>query len=355
MGESGSGKTTLALGAIGYLPANGRVESGMSHLAGIDLAGRTRRQLRHVWGSKIGLVSQNPQAALNPTLTIGQQLDEMGRRHLDLGRRGARAASLAMLERVAMPDSQAVVSRYPHQLSGGMLQRCAIAMALLTHPDLLIMDEPTTGLDVTTQATILDLLEDLKAEFRTAILYITHNLGVVSRICDRIAVMYAGEIFEEASAIDLFARPLHPYTANLLHCVPRLGGASPGTVDRDGWRRSRARCPSWTICLQDAFSLPAAHLRQRTAGRRGRPWCGRTATVGRPVYDGGCCDRTKDGWRLFSLTRSRWHGPAGRAGCCRGRRRPLLPPSFPLRTWPRTSPDLEAGRRSRPSMARLSP
>jgi peptide/nickel transport system ATP-binding protein len=227
VGESGSGKTTLALGAIGYLPANGRVESGMSHLAGIDLAGRTRRQLRHVWGSKIGLVSQNPQAALNPTLTIGQQLDEMGRRHLDLGRRGARAASLAMLERVAMPDSRAVVSRYPHQLSGGMLQRCAIAMALLTHPDLLIMDEPTTGLDVTTQATILDLLEDLKAEFRTAILYITHNLGVVSRICDRIAVMYAGEIFEEASAIDLFARPLHPYTANLLHCVPRLGGTSP--------------------------------------------------------------------------------------------------------------------------------
>ncbi len=229
VGESGSGKTTLALGAIGYLPANGRVESGVSRFAGVDLAGRTTQQLRHIWGSKIGMVSQNPQAALNPTLTIGRQLDEMGRRHLDLGRRQARAASLAMLERVAMPDSRAVVSSYPHQLSGGMLQRCAIAMALLTHPDLLILDEPTTGLDVTTQATILDLLEDLKAEFRTAILYITHNLGVVARICDRIAVMYAGEVFEEASAEDLFARPLHPYTANLLHCVPRLGT----TPDRD--------------------------------------------------------------------------------------------------------------------------
>ncbi|OFW59300.1 MAG: hypothetical protein A2133_04950 [Actinobacteria bacterium RBG_16_64_13] len=230
VGESGSGKTTLALGAIGYLPANGRVESGTSRLAGVDLAGRPRRELRHVWGSKVGLVSQNPQAALNPTLTIGRQMDEMGRRHLSLGRRAAREASLAMLERVAMPDPQAVASRYPHQLSGGMLQRCALAMALLTHPAVLILDEPTTGLDVTSQATILDLLDDLKAQFHTAILYITHNLGVVARVCDRIAVMYAGEISEEATAPDLFAQPLHPYTANLLRCVPRLGGQ--GTQER---------------------------------------------------------------------------------------------------------------------------
>ena len=259
VGESGSGKTTLALGAIGYLPANGRVESGGSQLVGIDLAGRPRRELRHLWGSRIGLVSQNPQAALNPTLNVGRQLDEMGRRHLGLDRRPAREASLAMLERVAMPDPKATVSLYPHQLSGGMLQRCAIAMALLTHPDLLILDEPTTGLDVTSQATILDLLDDLKAEFRMAMLYITHNLGVVARICDRIAVMYAGEIFEEAAATDLFARPLHPYTANLLRCVPRLGSASPGQqpAHRPGGQVTQERLATIPGSLPPLDDLPS--------------------------------------------------------------------------------------------------
>ncbi len=223
VGESGSGKTTFALGAIGYLPENGQIDRGASRLHGLDLVTLPSKQMRGLWGSKIGLVSQDPQGALNPTLTIGRQLDEMGGRHLGLGRTAARQASLAMLERVDMPDPQTVVERYPHQLSGGMLQRCAIAMALLTHPDLLILDEPTTALDVTTQALILDLLEDLRDEFELAILYITHNLAVVSRFCDRVVVMYAGEVFEEGSVVDLFSRPLHPYTANLLHCVPRLG------------------------------------------------------------------------------------------------------------------------------------
>jgi peptide/nickel transport system ATP-binding protein len=227
VGESGSGKTTFALGAIGYLPENGRVDLGTSRLHGVDLVTLPKKQLRGLWGSKIGLVSQDPQGALNPTLTIGRQLDEVGRRHLGMGKGEARQASLAMLDRVHMPDPQTVIERYPHQLSGGMLQRCAIAMALLTHPDLLILDEPTTALDVTTQALILDLLEELSNEFDLAILYITHNLGVVSRFCDRVVVMYAGDVFEQGSVLELFTRPLHPYTANLLHCVPRLGG-SPG-------------------------------------------------------------------------------------------------------------------------------
>jgi peptide/nickel transport system ATP-binding protein len=225
VGESGSGKTTLALGAIGYLPPGGRVTGGASYLAGEPVAGRSPRELRAVWGSRIGLVSQNPQTALNPSMTIGAQLDESGRRHLGLSRAAARQASLSMLERVEMPNPRAVASRYPHQVSGGMLQRCAIAMALLTHPDLLILDEPTTALDVTTQAVILDLIGSLRAEFGMAILYITHNLGVVRSVCDRIAVMYAGEVFEEATAAELFERPLHPYTANLIRCLPRLGGA----------------------------------------------------------------------------------------------------------------------------------
>jgi peptide/nickel transport system ATP-binding protein len=223
VGESGSGKTTFALGAIGYLPENGRVDRGTSRLHGVDLVTLPRKAMRGLWGSKIGLVSQDPQGALNPTLTIGRQLDEMATRHLGLRAAAARQASLGMLERVHMPDPRIVVERYPHQLSGGMLQRSAIAMALLTHPDLLILDEPTTALDVTTQALILDLLEDLRDEFELAILYITHNLGVVSRFCDRVVVMYAGDVFEEGEVAELFTRPLHPYTANLLHCVPRLG------------------------------------------------------------------------------------------------------------------------------------
>lgn len=239
VGESGSGKTTLALGAIGYLPANGRVVAGSVRLGTADLSSLSRRELRRVWGARIGLVSQDPQGAFNPSLTVGRQLDEMGRRHLALTRRAARESSLAMLQRVDMPDPRSVLDRYPHQLSGGMLQRAAIAMALLTGPDLLILDEPTTALDVTTQALVLDLLEELKEEYSTAMVYITHNLGVVARVCDRVAVMYAGQVVEQGTVAELFGRPLHPYTINLLNCVPWFGAASsarlatiPGALPR---------------------------------------------------------------------------------------------------------------------------
>ena len=261
VGESGSGKTTLALGAIGYLPANGRVTSGTVRLGDTELTALSRHQMRQVWGSRIGLVSQNPQAALNPSLTMGRQLDEMGRRHLGLGRRAARDLTLTMLRRVDMPDPASVTARYPHQLSGGMLQRSAIAMALLTNPDLLILDEPTTALDVTTQAMVLDLLDELKAEFSSAILYITHNLGVVSRICDRVAIMYAGEIFEESSAAGLFGRPLHPYTLNLLSCVPRFKatGAADGARNGSGGHTAGAgaRLATITGSLPRLDDLPA--------------------------------------------------------------------------------------------------
>jgi peptide/nickel transport system ATP-binding protein len=223
VGESGSGKTTLALGAVGYVSAGGRISAGKSLLRGSDLLALPRRDLRHIWGSRIGTVAQDPQGAFNPTLTIGRQLDEVAGLHLGLKPAAARRATLEMLERVGMPAATAVAARYPHQLSGGMLQRCAIAMALLPRPELLLLDEPTTSLDVTIQALLLDLLHELRAEFELAILYITHNLAVVAQFCDRVAVMYAGKIVEEAGAVELFARPLHPYTANLLRCAPRLG------------------------------------------------------------------------------------------------------------------------------------
>ena len=222
VGESGSGKSTLAMGAIRYLAANGRVTSGSVRLNGVELLSLSAKELRALWGSKIGVVYQSPLSALNPSIPIGRQLAEVARLHLGMDRAAARERVAGMLAKVAMPDPEAVMRRYPHQLSGGMLQRCVIAMALMTSPSLLIMDEPTTALDVTTQAVVLDLVAELKREFDSAILYITHDLGVITKICDRVGVMYAGEFMEQAELHTLFRRPRHPYTLDLLGCVPRF-------------------------------------------------------------------------------------------------------------------------------------
>jgi peptide/nickel transport system ATP-binding protein len=222
VGESGSGKSTLAMGAIRYLASNGRVTEGSVRLGGVDLLALPAKELRELWGSKIGVVYQSPLSALNPSIVIGKQLAEVARQHLGMDAAPARARVAEMLTKVAMPDPEAVMRRYPHQLSGGMLQRCVIAMALMTNPSLLIMDEPTTALDVTTQAVVLDLVGELKREFDSAILYITHDLGVITKICDRVGVMYAGEFMEQAALRELFKHPLHPYTLDLLGCVPRF-------------------------------------------------------------------------------------------------------------------------------------
>ncbi|MGD0727329.1 MAG: ABC transporter ATP-binding protein [Spirochaetia bacterium] len=222
VGESGSGKTTLAMGAIGYLSGNGRVTAGFSRLRDQQLTGLSRRRMRRIWGSRIGMVYQNPSTALNPSMRIGGQLAEIARRHLGLSRVEAGRKARDMLARVAMPDPESVLRRYPHQLSGGMLQRSVIAMALITDPELLILDEPTTALDVTTQAVVLDLVLRLKRQFDSSILYITHDLAVVSKLCDRVGVMYAGEFCEQADMRTLYKRPLHPYTLSLLGCVPRF-------------------------------------------------------------------------------------------------------------------------------------
>lgn len=223
VGESGSGKTTLILGAMRYLTQNGRVTQGTVELDGQDLLALSEREMRRVWGKKITLVPQNPQSSLNPAIRIGEQVAETLRHHMGMNADQARQRTLELFEMVHLADPKRVADSYPHQVSGGMQQRVMIAMALSTEPMLLVLDEPTTSLDVTTQAVILDLVRELITGRQTAALYVTHNLGVVAQVCDRVAVLYAGDLVEDAGTRDLYHTPLHPYTRGLLDSVPRLG------------------------------------------------------------------------------------------------------------------------------------
>ncbi len=263
VGESGSGKTTLALAVMRYLPENGAILKGRIQLAGRDLVGLSLDEMRSVWGKEIALVPQNPQSSLNPSLRVGEQMAETLRHHQGLSGAAAGARVVDLLARVHIADPERVASSYPHQISGGMQQRVMIAMALSTEPLLLILDEPTTSLDVTTQAVILDLISELIHGRQTAALYVTHNLGVVSQLCDRIAVLYAGELVEDAATADLFRQPLHPYSQGLIDSVPRLGaskdkgqlrsikGQIPPLWEREAGCIFAARCPvAVEICAQ---------------------------------------------------------------------------------------------------------
>ncbi len=223
VGESGSGKSTIALAIMRYLPANGRVASGRIVFDGQDLLDLSTGDLQRLRGNRIAMVYQDPGAALNPSMTVGEQVAEVFAVHGGLDRERALAAAVEVFERVRMPGAADVAMRYPHQLSGGMQQRVVIAMALATNPSLLILDEPTTGLDATVEAAVLDLIATIRNEYDAAILLISHNLAVVSRLCDRVGVLYAGELVEEGPTPALFAAPQHPYTAGLLSCVPRAG------------------------------------------------------------------------------------------------------------------------------------
>ncbi len=223
VGESGSGKTTLARALVRYLPDNGRIDNGQIVLDGVNLLGLSKKAMRSTWGAKITMVHQDPNKAINPSMVIGAQIAEIARAHLKMSKSQARQKAIEMLTKVRMADPATVANRYAHQLSGGQLQRVLIAIALTTNPRLLIMDEPTTALDVTTEAVILDLVHDLLAEYQTAVLLITHNLGVVARLCDRVGVIYAGEKMEEGSVRQVFKTMRHPYTLGLLGSVPRAG------------------------------------------------------------------------------------------------------------------------------------
>ena len=222
VGESGCGKSTVAFGTVNFL-GNGRIVDGSILFQGQELRGRSEEELRRLRGDQIAMVYQDPMQALNPSMRIGDQLSEVLIVHRGLSKEIAYEKCIAMLKRVYMPDPEAVMVRYPHQLSGGQQQRVVIAMALLNDPALLIMDEPTTALDVTVEAAVLDLIAELRMKIDTAILYISHNLGVIARVCDKVGVMYAGEMVERASVEDVFLRPMHPYTQGLMRCVPKLG------------------------------------------------------------------------------------------------------------------------------------
>jgi len=222
VGESGCGKSTAALAAVRYLPRNGRVRGGRILVDDRDLSSLNEGALRQLRATTVSMVYQDPGRALNPSLRIGRQMGEIFSLK-GLGKAESRDRAEAMLRRVQIADPRPVLERYPHQLSGGMQQRVAIAMALSIDPKLLILDEPTTGLDATVEAEVLDLIARLRGEFATSVLFISHNLAVIARMCDRVGVLYAGTLVEEGSTREVFNDPRHPYTVGLLRCLPRRG------------------------------------------------------------------------------------------------------------------------------------
>ncbi|MBU3738308.1 MAG: ABC transporter ATP-binding protein [Rhodoferax sp.] len=226
VGESGSGKSMLALSVMGLLPRPVQVRSGSVRLQGRDLLTLPPVQLRTLRGKDMSMIFQEPMTSLNPVMRVGQQIGEVLRWHRGLEGAAARAEGIALLQRVEMPNPQRQIDAYPHELSGGMRQRVMIAIALAGQPRLLIADEPTTALDVTIQAQILELIRRIQRDDGMAVMLITHDLGVIAEMCDRVAVMYAGRIVEQGSALDVFDRPAHPYTRGLLASRPRISDGS---------------------------------------------------------------------------------------------------------------------------------
>ena len=276
VGESGCGKSVSALSIMRLIPhPPGRIIGGEVIFDGRDLLKLSDAEIRHVRGKHIAMVYQEPMTSLNPVLTIRRQLTESLELHLDMDRAAARQEAVRRLEQVGIPDPQRRIRQYPHQFSGGMLQRVMIAMALSCNPKLIIADEPTTALDVTIQAQILDLMKRLSREYGVSLLIITHNLGVVARYADRVNIMYAGRIVERGTAQDIYRNPRHPYTLGLLNSVPRLDlpkkeklnpieGQPPdltnlpsGCAFRERCRFAVARCATETPPLR---SVEADHL-----------------------------------------------------------------------------------------------
>jgi peptide/nickel transport system ATP-binding protein len=277
VGESGCGKTVTAMTVLKLIAMPpGKIVAGQILWKGRDLVPLDAEGMQHIRSREIAIVFQEPMTSLNPVYTVGEQIAEVVRLHLGLGRREAIERAIDMLRLVHVPAPERRVHEYPHQLSGGMRQRVMIAMALCCSPELLIADEPTTALDVTIQAQILDLLGEMKSQFGMAIMLITHAMGVVAETAERVAVMYAGRIIEEASVEELFARPLHPYTQGLIRSIPRLdttsgkrrrleaiGGTVPSLLDPPPGCRFAPRCPfargACTAAVPDLRTIDGDH------------------------------------------------------------------------------------------------
>ena len=271
VGESGCGKSLTSLALMDLLPSRAKRTATRLELDGTDLTGLRERQMADLRGNRMSMIFQEPMTSLNPAYTIGDQLIEALRRHRTVSVSEARDRAIWLLEKVGITAARGRLSQYPHQLSGGLRQRVMIAMALMCGPDLIIADEPTTALDVTIQAQILHLLAELQREFRTGLILITHDLGVVARVADRVAVMYAGQIVEQGSAKQIFRAPAHPYTQGLLECIPIPGktargahlGSIPGIVPSlvgrmqgchfaERCRHATADCRAAAIALRDS-------------------------------------------------------------------------------------------------------
>jgi oligopeptide/dipeptide ABC transporter ATP-binding protein len=245
VGESGSGKTVTALSIMGLIENPGRIERGSILFRGEELLGKTQQEMQEIRGKDIAMVFQDPMNSLNPTLTVGEQIDRVLRFHTSLSRAERKKRVVELLRQVEIPEPEKRPGNYPHQLSGGMRQRVLIAMAISCNPTVLILDEPTTALDVTIEAQIFELVDKLKAQFDMGIILITHDLAVVANSCDRVIVMYAGRIVEEAPIIDLYDNPLHPYTRGLLNSIPKLD------------QERRQRLPSIPGEVPELITLPA--------------------------------------------------------------------------------------------------
>ena len=251
VGESGCGKSITALSILRLVPPPGRIASGSILLDGQNLLELKESQMQQIRGNRIALIPQDPMTSLNPVYTVGEQIIEAIELHHKSSRAQARTRAIEALEQVRIPQASARIDEYPHQFSGGMRQRIMIAMALVCEPELLIADEPTTALDVTVQAQILDLMREIQKERGTSIILITHDLGVVAEMCDNVAVMYAGAVVEYASVRELFQSPKHPYTLGLLNSIPRpeterlipIDGQPPSLVNLPKGCRFADRCP----------------------------------------------------------------------------------------------------------------
>ncbi len=267
VGESGCGKSVTALSIMRLIPSPpGRTVSGQVLFEGQDLGALSEREMRKIRGNRIGMIFQEPMTSLNPVYTVGNQISEAISLHLDLGPKETRDLAIDMLRQVGIPSPEKRIDDYPHQMSGGMKQRVMIAMALVCKPDLLIADEPTTALDVTIQAQILDLLNSLQKSLGMSILMITHDLGVVAEVSDDVAVMYAGKVVERGDARAIFRRPLHPYTIGLFRSLPSMSAARggrlptipgmvPSPLDFPTGCRFRTRCPFATSACAESEPL----------------------------------------------------------------------------------------------------